>query len=135
MADVLTDLDFYRLDELLSPEEKMTRDAVRQFVRREVLPGVEGHFAAETFPLELTPRMAELGIFGANLKGYGCAGMNNIAYGLIMQELEAADSGLRSFASVQGALACTRSIRPARKSRRTAICRRWRKENLSDALD
>jgi glutaryl-CoA dehydrogenase len=105
MADVLTDLDFYRLNELLSPEEKMTRDAVRQFVRREVLPGVEGHFAAETFPLELTPRMAELGIFGANLKGYGCAGMNNIAYGLIMQELEAADSGLRSFASVQGALA------------------------------
>jgi glutaryl-CoA dehydrogenase len=101
----LRDLDFYHLDELIGPEEKMARDAVRQFVQREVIPDVERHFANETFPLELIPRMAELGIFGANLKGYGCAGMNNIAYGLIMQELEAADSGLRSFASVQSALA------------------------------
>jgi len=105
MANVLQDLDFYHLDEMLSPEEQMTRDAVRQFVQREFMPQVERHFANETFPIELVPRMAELGIFGANLKGYGCAGMNNIAYGLIMQELEAADSGLRSFASVQSALA------------------------------
>jgi glutaryl-CoA dehydrogenase len=105
MADFLKDLDFYHLDELLTSEEKMTRDAVRQFVQREVLPNVEAHFAGETFPLELTQRMAALGIFGANIKGYGCAGMNNIAYGLIMQELEAGDSGLRSFASVQSALA------------------------------
>ena len=105
MADLLKDLDFYHLDELIGQEEKMARDAVRQFVQREVIPDVERHFANETFPLELIPRMAELGIFGANLKGYGCAGMNNIAYGLIMQELEAADSGLRSFASVQSALA------------------------------
>jgi glutaryl-CoA dehydrogenase len=105
MSDLLKDLDFYNLDELLGPEEKMTRDAVRQFVQREILPNVERHFANETFDLELIPRMAELGIFGANLKGYGCAGMNNIAYGLIMQELEAGDSGLRSFASVQSALA------------------------------
>jgi glutaryl-CoA dehydrogenase len=105
MADLLRDLDFYHLDELIGQDEKMARDAVRQFVQREVIPDVERHFANETFPLELIPRMAELGIFGANLKGYGCAGMNNIAYGLIMQELEAADSGLRSFASVQSALA------------------------------
>jgi glutaryl-CoA dehydrogenase len=105
MAELLKDLDFYHLDELIGQEEKMARDAVRQFVQREVIPDVERHFANETFPLELIPRMAELGIFGANLKGYGCAGMNNIAYGLIMQELEAADSGLRSFASVQSALA------------------------------
>src|SRR5579863_453209 len=105
MANVLQDLDFYHLDEMFSPEERMTRDAVRQFVQREFMPQVERHFANETFPIELVPRMAELGIFGANLKGYGCAGMNNIAYGLIMQELEAADSGLRSFASVQSALA------------------------------
>ena len=104
MADTLTDLDFYNLDELLSPEEKMTRQSVRQFVQREVMPDVERHFAGETFPLELIPKLAELGIFGANLHGYGCAGMNNVAYGLIMQELEAADSGLRSFASVQSAL-------------------------------
>ena len=104
MADTLTDLDFYNLDELLSPEDKMTRQSVRQFVQREVMPNVERHFAGETFPLELVPKLAELGIFGANLHGYGCAGMNNVAYGLIMQELEAADSGLRSFASVQSAL-------------------------------
>jgi glutaryl-CoA dehydrogenase len=105
MASLLKDLDFYNLDELLSPEEKMTRDSVRQFVQREVLPNIETHFQGETFPVGLASRMAELGIFGANLKGYGCAGMNNISYGLIMQELEAGDSGLRSFASVQSALA------------------------------
>jgi glutaryl-CoA dehydrogenase len=104
MPGTLMDLDFYNLDELLSPEDRMTRDAVRQFVQREVMPNVERHFAGESFPLDLIPKLAELGIFGANLKGYGCAGMNNIAYGLIMQELEAADSGLRSFASVQSAL-------------------------------
>src|SRR5579875_3170452 len=105
MADLLRDVDFFNLDELLTPEERMTRDTVRQFVQREVLPIVERHFANETFPLDLVPQMAELGMFGANLKGYGCAGMNNVAYGLIMQELEAGDSGLRSFASVQSSLA------------------------------
>jgi glutaryl-CoA dehydrogenase len=104
MADTLMDLDFYNLDELLSPEDKMTRNSVRQFVQREVMPNIERHFAGESFPLDLIPKIAELGIFGANLHGYGCAGMNNVAYGLIMQELEAADSGLRSFASVQSAL-------------------------------
>jgi glutaryl-CoA dehydrogenase len=105
MADLLKDLDFFNLEELLGPEERMVRDTVRQFVQREVLPTIERNFAEEKFPLDLVPRMAELGFFGANLKGYGCAGMNNIAYGLIMQELEAGDSGLRSFASVQSALA------------------------------
>jgi glutaryl-CoA dehydrogenase len=105
MSQLLKDLDFFNLDELLTPEERMARDAVKQFVEREVEPNVERYFATETFPIELVPRMAELGMFGANLKGYGCAGMNNIAYGLIMQELEAGDSGLRSFASVQSALA------------------------------
>jgi glutaryl-CoA dehydrogenase len=105
MATLMRDVDFYQLDEWLRPEERMTRDAVRRFVEREVLPAIEHHFARETFPTELAPMMAELGIFGANLKGYGCAGLDNIAYGLIMQELEAGDSGLRSFASVQSALA------------------------------
>jgi len=105
MAQLLKDLDFYRIDDLLSPEELMARDTVKQFVEREILPSIEKHFANETFPAELIPRMAELGIFGANMHGYGCAGMNNVAYGLIMQELEAGDSGLRSFASVQSALA------------------------------
>src|SRR5579871_5380041 len=98
------DVDFFNLDELLRPEEKMARDAVRAFVSREVLPQIEQHFAHETFDRGLVAQMADLGIFGANLHGYGCAGMNNVAYGLIMQELEAADSGLRSFASVQSAL-------------------------------
>jgi len=104
MPDLLKDLDYLNLDEHLSAEDKMTRQTVKRFVEREVLPSVERHFADETFPTELIPQMAELGFFGANLKGYGCAGMNNLAYGLIMQELEAGDSGLRSFASVQSAL-------------------------------
>ena len=104
MSQILQDLDYFGLDELLTPEERMTRETVKQFVAKEVLPDIERHFAAETFPVELVPRMAELGFFGANMKGYGCAGMNNVAYGLIMQELEAGDSGLRSFASVQSAL-------------------------------
>ncbi len=104
MAEILKDLDYFELDELLTSGEKLTRDTIKQFVEREVLPSVERHFANETFPKELVSRMAELGMFGANLKGYGCAGMNNVAYGLMMQELEAGDSGLRSFASVQSAL-------------------------------
>jgi glutaryl-CoA dehydrogenase len=104
MSELLRDLDFFNLDDLLTTEERATRETVKRFVQREVLPQVERHFADETFPKELVPQMAELGMFGANIKGYGCAGMNNVAYGLIMQELEAADSGLRSFASVQSAL-------------------------------
>jgi glutaryl-CoA dehydrogenase len=104
MAELLKDLDYFDLDEFLTSEEKMTRNTVKQFVQREILPNIEQHFANETFPREIIPQMAELGFFGANLKGYGCAGMGNIAYGLIMQELEAGDSGLRSFASVQSAL-------------------------------
>jgi glutaryl-CoA dehydrogenase len=105
MADSLKDLDYFNLDDLLTSEERATRDTVKRFVQREVLPQVERHFANETFPVELVAQMAELGMFGANIKGYGCAGMNNVAYGLIMQELEAGDSGLRSFASVQSSLA------------------------------
>src|ERR1700688_3121806 len=104
MSELLNDLDFFGLDDLLSSEEKMTRATVKQFVDREVLPDIERHFAGETFPSELVSAMAELGMVGANLKGYGCAGMNNVAYVLIMQELEAGDSGLRSCASVQSAL-------------------------------
>jgi glutaryl-CoA dehydrogenase len=104
MAELLKDLDYFDLDTFLTSEEKMTRNTVKQFVQREILPNIEQHFANETFPREIIPQMAELGFFGANLKGYGCAGMGNIAYGLIMQELEAGDSGLRSFASVQSAL-------------------------------
>ena len=98
-------VDFYKVDDLLSEEERMVRDTVRQFVNEKVNPIIDDHFEAATFPTELVPQMAELGLFGANLpEKYGCAGMNNVAYGLVMQELEAGDSGLRSFVSVQGAL-------------------------------
>jgi glutaryl-CoA dehydrogenase len=98
-------LDFYRVDDELSDEERIARDTVREFVEREFLPRVAQHVRQDgSFPMELVPKMAELGLFGANLQGYGCAGMNNVAYGLVMQELERGDSGLRSFASVQGGL-------------------------------
>ncbi len=104
MAD-FAGVDFLRLDDLLSDEERLARDSVREFVSKEFLPRVQEHFRRDgSFPTELIPRMADLGLFGANLQGYGCAGMNNVAYGLVMQELERGDSGLRSFASVQGAL-------------------------------
>ena len=98
-------LDLYALDALLSDEERLARDAVRAFVSDKVLPVIDAHFRAGTFPTDLIPEMAALGMLGANLTGYGCAGLNNVAYGLIMQELERGDSGLRSFVSVQGALA------------------------------
>jgi len=97
-------VDYYGLDELLSDEERLIRKTVRDFVEREALPIIEEHHAQQTFPQHLIPRMAELGLFGANLKGYGCAGFNNISYGLICQELERGDSGLRSMVSVQGSL-------------------------------
>jgi glutaryl-CoA dehydrogenase len=99
------EVDYYGLDELLGEEERLTRASVRSFVEREALPGIERCHAQEEFPRPLIPRMGALGFFGANLKGYGCAGLSNVAYGLIMQELEAGDSGLRSMASVQGSLA------------------------------
>ena len=100
-----SDVDYYRIDELLAPEERMTAATVRSFVEREALPLIEGCHAREEFPRQLIPRMGELGLFGAHLKGYGCAGLSAVAYGLICQELEAGDSGLRSMASVQGSLA------------------------------
>jgi glutaryl-CoA dehydrogenase len=98
-------VDFLRLDELLSDEEKLARHSVRDFVSKEFLPLIQEHVRQDgSFPMQLVPKIAELGLFGANLEGYGCAGMNNVAYGLVMQELERGDSGLRSFASVQGGL-------------------------------
>jgi glutaryl-CoA dehydrogenase len=97
-------VDYYGLDDLLSDEERMIRKTVRDFVEREALPIIEDHHAREAFPRHLIPRMAELGLFGANMKGYGCTGLNNISYGLICQELERGDSGLRSMVSVQGSL-------------------------------
>jgi glutaryl-CoA dehydrogenase len=98
-------VDFYRVDDLLTDEERMIRDTVRRFVDERVLPIIDKHFEEATFPTELIPQLAELGLLGGNLpEEYGCAHMNNVAYGLVMQELERGDSGLRSFVSVQGAL-------------------------------
>ena len=98
-------VDFLQLDSLLSDEERLARDTVRDFVSREFLPLIQEHVRQDgSFPMQLVPKLAELGLFGANLQGHGCAGMNNVAYGLVMQELERGDSGLRSFASVQGGL-------------------------------
>jgi glutaryl-CoA dehydrogenase len=97
-------VDFIEIDGLFSDEEILVRDSVRRFVQDRVLPVIEKHNREGTFPADLIPEMAELGMYGANIHGYGCAGLNNVAYGLIMQELERGDSGLRSFVSVQGAL-------------------------------
>ncbi len=97
-------VDYMEIDSLFSDEEKLVRQTVREFVDKEVLPHIEEWNREAKFPRHLVPQMAELGFYGANLEGYGCAGMSNVAYGLIMQELERGDSGLRSFVSVQGAL-------------------------------
>ncbi len=97
--------DFYSIDSALSEEERAVRDSIRQFVDDKVIPVIGKAYIEGKFPKEIIPQMAELGVFGANLpEEYGCAGLNNVAYGLIMQELERGDSGVRSFASVQGAL-------------------------------
>ena len=98
-------VDFYDVDSLLSEEERAVRDTVREWVDDNVTPVIGEHYLEGKFPKHLVPQMAELGLFGANLpEAYGCAGLNNVAYGLIMQELERGDSGVRSFASVQGGL-------------------------------
>jgi len=97
--------DLYNIDHLLSEEERMVRDTVRKFVSERVLPIIGDHFEAGTFPRELIPAVAELGLLGMHIEGYGCAGLSAVCYGLACQELEAGDSGLRSFVSVQGSLA------------------------------
>lgn len=99
------DGDFFNIDAALTEEERAIRDSVRRFVDERVLPVIGDCYVDGRFPLDLVPEMAELGVFGANLpEEYGCAGLGNVSYGLIMQELERGDSGVRSFASVQGAL-------------------------------
>lgn len=98
-------VDYYNIDSLLSEEEILVRNTVRGFVDDNVVPVIEKHYEAGTFPLDLVPKMAELGLFGATLPAkYGCAETNNVAYGLMNQELERGDSGIRSFASVQSGL-------------------------------
>ncbi|HYA18939.1 MAG TPA: acyl-CoA dehydrogenase family protein, partial [Bryobacteraceae bacterium] len=97
-------VDYLCIDSLFSEQELLVRNTARKFVDERVQPIIRQHFRDATFPKELIPEMAHLGFFGANLEGYGCAGMSNVEYGLIMQEVERGDSGLRSFVSVQGGL-------------------------------
>ena len=99
-----TGVDYFLLDASLSEQELLVRRTTRQFVEDRVVPVIRDCFRDGRFPMDLIPEMGEMGFFGANLEGYGCAGMTNTEYGLIMQELERGDSGLRSFVSVQGAL-------------------------------
>ncbi len=97
-------VDFLKFDTLLSEDERLVRATARAFVEDNLVPIIEDCFREGRFPRELVPQMGELGFFGANLEGYGCAGMSNVEYGLVMQELERGDSGFRSFVSVQSAL-------------------------------
>lgn len=96
--------DFFELARHYSPEERAIRDSVRAFVDARILPTIGQHWEQGTFPAELIPQIGELGLLGSNLHGYGCAGLSDVGYGLAMQELERGDSGMRSFASVQGSL-------------------------------
>ncbi len=98
-------LDFLNLDALLSPDERLVRDTVRSFVNDRIKPNIGTWFDEGRFPRELIPEIADLGLFGMHLEGYGCAGASAVAYGLACLELEAGDSGIRSFVSVQGSLA------------------------------
>jgi glutaryl-CoA dehydrogenase len=97
-------VDFYRVDDLLSEEERLVRATIGRFVDDRFLPVVADHYERGTFPTEMVPELAKLGVFGMHLHGYGAAGMSNVMYGLACQELERGDSGLRSFVSVQGSL-------------------------------
>jgi glutaryl-CoA dehydrogenase len=104
MSPPLDPLDYLETDRLLSDEEREIRDAVQDFVRAEILPGIEGWFEDAVFPREVAKGLADLGLLGMHLTGYGCAGANAVSYGLACLELEAGDSGFRSFVSVQGSL-------------------------------
>ena len=100
----LDPMDLYDVQSLFTNEERMVRESVGRFVDEQVLPGIQDAFEHHYFPQDLIPQVAELGLLGSSLEGYGCAGMNSVSYGLICQELERGDSGLRSFVSVQSSL-------------------------------
>jgi glutaryl-CoA dehydrogenase len=104
MAYPFRGVDFMEIDSLFSEQELLVRQTAREFVEKEVVPIIDEHNREGRFPAQLVAKIGELGFLGANLRGYGCAEMSNVEYGLIMQELERGDSGLRSFASVQGSL-------------------------------
>ena len=102
--EALDPLDLYDIAGSLSEEERMVQGAVARLVDEKVLPVIQKHFEDHTFPRDLVPEIASLGLLGSSISGYGCAGMNSVSYGLICQELERGDSGIRSFVSVQSSL-------------------------------
>ena len=104
MAYPFRGVDFMEIDSLFSEQELLVRHTAREFVEKEVVPIIDAHNREGRFPAHLVAKIGELGFLGANLRGYGCAEMSNVEYGLIMQELERGDSGLRNFASMQGSL-------------------------------
>lgn len=104
MAKSIDPLDLFDVQSLLTAEERMVRESVARLVDERVLPDIRSHFDNHTFPRDIIPELAALGLFGSSLEGYGCAGLNGVSYGLICQELERGDSGLRSFVSVQSSL-------------------------------
>ena len=128
MAFKFKGVDFIQFDGLLSGDELLSRDTTRQFVEDNVIPIIEQCNRDGRFPRELIKPMGELGFFGASLEGYGCAGMSNVEYGLVMQELERGDSGLRSFVSVSPPWSCIPSIPSAATRKKKHGCPNWRRE-------
>src|SRR6266404_7037098 len=105
MAFLFRGVDYMEIDSLLSDDEKLVRQSAREFVEKEIVPIIDEHAREGKFPKHLVKQFGELGFLGASLHGYGCAGMSNVEYGLVMQELERGDSGVRSFVSVHSSLA------------------------------
>jgi len=128
-------LDFYDVDSLLTEEERMVRDMVRDWVDEEVIPKIEIACREGVFPDEWRVALGEMGVLGAPLKGYDCPGLSYTAYGVICRELERGDSGLRSFASVQDLLQCIQSGISEVKSRKTSIYQKWQVETGLVVLD
>src|SRR6185369_10338115 len=130
MQEPMTLADLAGTDVLLSEDERLVQETVRRFVRERYLPRASEFFEAESFPLELASEMAELGLFGAFIRGYGCAGMNTVSYGLALEELEYGDSGLRSFVSVQSSLAMNAIYRYGSEEQRLRWLPRMQKGEL-----
>ena len=117
-------VDFIEFDSLLTDDERLVRDTTRKFIEDNLIPIIEECNRAGRFPRELVKPMADLGFFGASLKGYGCAGMSNVEYGLVTQELERGDSGVRSFVSVQSALVHVSDLRIRQRRAETDLAAR-----------
>jgi glutaryl-CoA dehydrogenase len=130
MQEPLTLAELAGTDVLLSEDERLIQDTVRRFVREKYLPRAAEFFEKETFPIDLASELAELGLFGGFLQGYGCAGMNTVAYGLALEELEYGDSGLRSFVSVQSSLAMNAIHRYGTEEQRISLLPRMQQGDV-----